>query len=386
MQKTKFKMRRLLLVFCTIIALSCTGFFISSCNPSTSTTLLGSWDKLGDFAGVPRDGAVGFVINNIAYAGTGYNYGSNKFLNDFWRYDPASDSWYPVADMPLTVVGKLGRSGAVAFTLNGKGYVGGGYNLLNGSTNPLSDFYEFDPSVGSKGKWRRIADFGHTSLQLDSTISARFGCGAFTVKDQAQNDRAFVGWGQDISQFNYKDLWEYDATNNVWIQRPGAGSKRQYPFIFVIDNMAYIGGGYNVGGGSYPVDFNKFDVTQLNPDGSGSPWSRKNDLTGKDLNGNAITQPRSRQQAVTFSINGFGYLTTGTAGSGDCWQYSPATDTWLQYFALTTNVPIAGPARVAAVGFSINNSFGVLTTGGNGNIKYDDCWKFDPAGIEPDNK
>jgi len=387
MHKNKFKMRRLLLLICTIIVLSGTGFYITSCNPSTSTTLLGSWDRLGDFSGIPRDGAVGFVINNIAYVGTGYNYGSNKFLQDFWRYDPTSDSWYSVASMPASAVGSLGRSGAVAFTLNGKGYVGGGYNLLNGSTNPLSDFYEFDPTAGATGKWTRIADFGYSSDQQNATVSSRFGSGAFTVKDQGGKEHAFVGWGQDISQFNYKDLWEYDVTNNVWIQRPGAGSKRIYPFIFVIDNMAYVGGGYDPSGGNvFPIDFIKFDVSQLNPDGSGSPWSSKNGLTGKDPNGNAIVQPKPRQQAVTFSINGFGYLTHGSAGNGDCWQYNPATDTWLQYFSSTTNVPLAGYNRAAAVGFTINNSFGIMTTGGQGTNKLDDCWKFDPAGIEPDNK
>ena len=381
MHKIKFKMRRLLSLICTLIVLSGTGFYISSCNPSTSTTLLGSWDKMGDFAGFPRDGAVGFVINNgindIAYVGTGYNFASNKFYQDFWKYDPTSDSWYGVAAFPGEA-----RTGAVAFQLNGKGYVGLGYNLLNGSTNPLSDFWQYDPTVGAGGQWKRIADFGYTSNQLDTTVTARFGSGAFTV-----NNRAFVGWGQDINAYNYKDLWEYDAVNNVWIQRPGAGSKRIYPFIFVIDEMAYVGGGYDpAGGNSYPVDFIKFDVTQLNPDGSGSPWSAKNGLTGKDQNGNAITQPRTRQMAVTFSINGFGYLTTGTAGAGDCWQYNPSTDTWLQYFSMTTNVPITGANRAAAVGFTINHTFGILTTGGNSSIKYDDTWKFDPAGIEPDNK
>jgi hypothetical protein len=151
--------------------------------------------------------------------------------------------------------------------------------------------------------------------------------------------------------------------------------------------MAYVGGGFDVAGGSsYPVDFVKFDVTKLNPDGTGSPWSSKNSLTGRDQNGNAITQPKTRQQAVTFSIGGFGYLTTGTAGAGDCWQYNPTTDTWLQYFSMTTNIPIAGPSRILAVGFTINNSFGVLTTGGNGTLQYDDGWKFDPLGVEPNNK
>ncbi len=384
MLKIKTKMRRLLLLTCTIVVLSGMGFFITSCNPSSSTTLPGSWDKIGDFAGIPRDGAVGFVINNIGFVGTGYNYTSNKFLQDFWRYDPSNDSWYPVAPFPGDP-----RTGAVAFSLNGIGYVGLGYNLLNGSTNPLSDFWKFDPSAGPTGTWTRIADFGFTSNQQTATVSARFGSGAFTVQDQTLKDRAFVGWGVDINNFDYKDLWEYDAANDVWIQRPDTGSKRMYPFIFVIDNMAYIGGGYDpAGGASYPVDFNRFDVSKLNPDGSGSPWSALNGLTGKDKNGNAIVQPKTRQQAATFSISGFGYLTLGSAGSGDCWQYTPSTDTWLQYFSMVTNIPISGAQRLAPVSLTMkigDGFYGILTTGGNGNNKYDDSWKFNPLGVEPDN-
>jgi hypothetical protein len=53
---------------------------------------------------------------------------------------------------------------------------------------------------------------------------------------------------------------------------------------------------------------------------------------------------------------------------------------------MTTNIPVAGTSRSGAVGFTIKNTYGILTTGGNGTIKYDDCWQFDPAGIEPDNK
>jgi len=380
MHKIKFKMRRLLLLTCTMVVLGSMGFYITSCNPSSTTTLPGSWDKIGDFAGIPRDGAVGFVVNNFAFVGTGFNYSSNKFLQDFWKYDPSNDSWYPVAPFPGDP-----RTGAVAFSLNGFGYVGLGYNLLNGSTNPLSDFWRFDPAAGPTGTWTRIADFGYTSQQQSATVSARFGSGAFTVQN-----RAFVGWGVDINNFDYKDLWEYDVVNNVWIQRPDTGSKRMYPFIFVINDIAYVGGGYDpAGGASYPVDFNKFDVSSLNPDGSGSPWSSLNGLTGKDKNGNAITQPKTRQQAATFSIDGFGYLTLGSAGSGDCWQYNPATDTWLQYFSMVTNVPIAGANRLAPVSFTVqigDSHYGILTTGGNGNNKYDDCWKFNPVGVEPDNK
>ncbi len=173
MHKIKLNMKRYLFsvsVAIVLASMSC----LTSCNNSSSTTLPGSWDKLGDFAGIPRDGAVSFIINNNAFVGTGYNYFSNTFLTDFWRYEPNSDSWYPAATFP-----GIARSGAVAFTMNGKGYIGGGYNILNGSTNPLSDFWVFDPTAGKIGAWSQIASFGFPSLPVDSTVAQRYGCGAF---------------------------------------------------------------------------------------------------------------------------------------------------------------------------------------------------------------
>ncbi|MBS1949938.1 MAG: hypothetical protein OJF59_002421 [Cytophagales bacterium] len=378
---------------------------LESCSNPSTTTLPGSWDRMGSFAGIPRQGAVSFVINDIAYVGLGYNGLNNiatAFLTDFWKYDPVADAWYQVASFP-----GAGRRDAVAFVMNGKAYVGTGYNIPNGVNNPLSDFYQFDPAggVAGSGAWTRVSDFG---VQQDTVVLlARYGCGAFTV-----NGRGFVGWGNDVNLYDYKDLWEFVPTANspksvypgVWIQRPGAGSKRAFPFIFVINDghndMAYVGGGYDQAGGqSYPVDFIRFDVSQLSNSGSGSPWSYLNGLTGKDKNGNAITQPRPRQQASTFSINGYGYITMGTAGGGDTWQYVPAVfdangniisgDIWNQYFSITTNVPITGAARTDAVGFTVSvsgKSYGILTTGGNGSSSFDDCWRFDPTGIEPDYK
>src|ERR1043165_7667468 len=118
--------------------------FFASCGPPPSTvTLSGTWDKLLPFPGDPRVNAVSFVINNIAYAGTGYNYQQNVRLKDFWRYDPANELWLRVSDFP-----GLARSRAVAFSLNGKGYVGTG---TSDGFSYLQDFYEFDPAAGQSG-------------------------------------------------------------------------------------------------------------------------------------------------------------------------------------------------------------------------------------------
>ena len=365
-----------LLLFATQISLT-------SCNSSPSTTVLpGSWDKLGDFEGNPRGGAVSFVIDGVAYIGGGFNNDAllqgvspNGRLNDFWRYDATSDSWKRVADFPGTP-----RSQAVAFALNGKGYVGTGTD----GTYDLSDFYEFDPNNGANGTWTQIADFGYTQDQGSASVSKRHGSLGFTVND-GDKDRAFVGGGHFLGDL--KDLWEYDPTNNVWIQQPSmGGSKRQNGFVMVINNIAYVGGGLD--NRTYTQDFYKFDVTQL---ASGTPWTRLNPFSGKDVNGNAVAQPRPRESAVTFTIDGKGYLMGGNPGpTGDTWQYDPTKDSWIQYFSFTGNTPIAGVSRYGAIAFSLTTdgkTYGYLTTGGpTSSVKYDDCWKFNPSGVEPDNK
>ena len=356
---------------------------LTSCNNSSSTTTLpGAWDKMGDFEGIPRGGSVTFTINGVAYVGGGFNYDAvlqgvspTGRLADFWRYDALGDSWTQVADFPGTP-----RSQAVAFSLNGKGYVGTGTD----GTYDLSDFYVFDPNDGTKGKWKQIADFGYSPDQGDTTISKRHGCIAFTVNDGSK-DRAFVGGGHFLGDF--KDLWEYDDVNNVWIERPSiGGSKRQNAFVFVINNIAYVGGGLD--NGRYVQDFYKFDVTQLE---TGIPWIALNGLTGKDVNGNAIVQPKPRESASTFVIGNYGYLMCGNPGpTGDTWQYDPKTDSWLQYFSFTNNTPVAGVSRSGAVSFALTTNgktYGYLTTGGpTTSTKYDDVWRFDAVGIEPDNK
>ncbi|HTH54708.1 MAG TPA: kelch repeat-containing protein [Cyclobacteriaceae bacterium] len=339
--------------------------FLASCSPSpTPTTSSGAWNKLLPFPGDPRANAVSFVINDIAYVGTGYNYQQNLRLKDFWKYDPSNELWIRVSDFPGS-----GRSRAVAFSANGKGYVGTGSS--DGVTY-LQDFYEFDPTVGQSGSWTKIADIP----------SARAGSIAFTV-----NARSFVGAGSLSNGSNSSDLWEYVAGTNTWTQRTG-GIKHQGGFAMVIDDIAYIGGGTNNG---IPVtEFYKFDVAQI--DKNQNPWSQLSGLTGRDLNGNTVSQPTPRELASTFSISGKGYLVAGNNGNSffsDTWQYDPSKDAWTKYFSFADNVPSKGLARQGALGFALTTSsgtYGYIATGGASGNGFDEVWKFIPTGIEPDNK
>jgi N-acetylneuraminic acid mutarotase len=336
---------------------------------------------ISDFGGIPRSGAVGFVIGDTAYVGTGFNYEGNTRLKDFWKYDQFQKSWIQVASFPGP-----GRSNAVAFVMNNKAYVGTG---TNDGLYPMSDFYEFDPANGANGTWRVVADLGYNfpidSAHQYSSITKRYGAAAWAV-----SNRGFVGSGHNLSDL--QDVWEFDptaGTYGTWTQRSSfPGKKRQNSFVMVIkdkanNDMAYIGCGSD--NNTLIRDFYKFDVSKL--DATTGPWTALNSFTGKDLNGNAITQPKPRELASTFTINGMGYLMCGNTGgvNGETWQYNPETDTWIQQYSFTSNWPTAGAARAGAVGFALGN-YGYLTTGGSGiSFKFDDCWRFDPTGKEPDN-
>ena len=92
-------------------------FSMSACDtsPEDDDTLVGEWYKKSSYEGVARSGAVGFVIEGKAYVGTGYD-GTN-WLTDFYQYDAEKNNWYKKANFP-----GAGRSAAVSFTVNGKGY------------------------------------------------------------------------------------------------------------------------------------------------------------------------------------------------------------------------------------------------------------------------
>ena len=86
----------------------------TSCDSDPEVDLTTLWTPKSDFGGVARTGAVAFTIDGKAYAGTGFD-GENR-LSDFWQYNADDDTWTRLADFP-----GAGRSGAVGFTANGKG-------------------------------------------------------------------------------------------------------------------------------------------------------------------------------------------------------------------------------------------------------------------------
>lgn len=152
-----------------------------------------AWMQKADFPGSARSKATAFSIGDKGYLGTGYNYtteGGEVYLNDFWEYDPASNTWTQKADFPGSA-----RYDAVSFSVLGKGYIGAGYD-----GNYLKDFYAYEPSSNS---WQQIVSIGGTKRQ---------GASSFVI-----DDVAYICCGQNNGEYVY-DFWKYDPASGSWTQ------------------------------------------------------------------------------------------------------------------------------------------------------------------------
>ncbi len=221
-----------------------------------------SWG--GDLgSGQNRGSAVSFVIDNKAYAGLGQG-NTAGFYNDFWEYDPSTETWTQIADFEGTA-----RRGAVGFAIEGKGYVGTGHTVT-GLTN---DFYSYDPTTNS---WSIVAPFPGTPRKY--AVS-------FTI-----GDYGFVGLGDDGVYKN--DLWMYIPEFDVWAARAslpapgrsGASACGIYPdgFVFTGETPS----GYS----SETWQYHYFSNT----------WEQTTDFPGI-----------ARKHGTAFAINGIAYVGSG---------------------------------------------------------------------------
>ena len=147
-----------------------------------------------------------------------------------------------------------------------------------------------------------------------------------------------------------------------WI-RIADGFLNRYKFGgFVIGND-----GYCICGNWPPRYCDKYDSIS-------DAWSRIQDFQG-------IHDERTNITSVGFSINGKGYIGTGTDNGSnnwydDFWEYSPGGDTWTQ------RADFGGGPRACCVGFELNG-LGYIGCGyryyysANPGLKKD-FWEYDP--------
>jgi hypothetical protein len=249
-----------------------------------------------------------------------------------------ADTWIQKSDFghnSANAYDPTARSGAVSFSINGKGYVGTGqFDYL-----AKKDFWELDPVANT---WTQKADFGGTKR----SYAVGFSIGS----------KGYIGTGIYILTC-YQDFWEYDPISNMWTQKAAfEGVPRGGAVGFSINGKGYIGTGDN-GSVNGLKDFWEYDPIA-------DDWQQKEDLGGLPI-----------WNAVGFSIDGKGYIGTGREGvigeTQSFWQYDPVNDSWMH----TAAFPGAG--RFGAVGFSVGNK-GYVGTGSGNSIDQKDFWEYDP--------
>ncbi|WP_299779605.1 kelch repeat-containing protein [uncultured Formosa sp.] len=290
----------------------------------------GNWIERSVFDGVPRSNAVGFVIDNYGYMGTGYD--GDDYLVDFWQYNIDGDYWVQKADFPGTE-----RSSATGFAVDGLGYLGTGYD----GVDELSDFWSYNPNTNL---WTQKADF------MGGVRQAAIGFSG--------NSAGYVGTGYDGDN-DRKDFYKYNTTTDTWSELVGfGGEKRRFGTTFTINDKVYIGTG--VSNGLYKTDFWEFDP-------STEVFTSLLDLDEED-DYNVV-----RSNAVGFSIDGLGYIVSGYNGGvlNSTWEYNPGTDEWEDITGLE------GYSRQDGLAFS-NGSRAFVLLGRSGSLYLDDNYELFP--------
>jgi signal transduction histidine kinase/DNA-binding response OmpR family regulator len=182
-----------------------------------------SWIKKADFPGAQRrHTTTGFTLNSKVYLLGGKSV--ERMHDDFWEYDPATNKW---KSLGLFLKGSRegSRYNMFAVTIQGKAYIGMGYN-----GNYLNDLWQYDPN---KNKWERKADL--------PTEGRESPC-AFSIKN-----KIYVGGGKaNFKEKYHNDFWEYDPSNDEWKRKadiPFEVDKGNWflSWAFSIGNYGYIG-------------------------------------------------------------------------------------------------------------------------------------------------
>jgi len=289
-----------------------------------------SWTQMAAFPGVARQSAVSFSIGNKGYFGTGNQ------TNDFWEYDPSTNVWTRKANF-----GGISRAGAVGFSIGNKGYIGTGDDDTVVCCY-TTDFWEYDPSTDS---WTQIAN---------APGFPRFGCFGM-----AAGGYGYVGGGQTPANGIISDFYRYDPLSNSWTQVASLPIPNAWTTGFSIGSTIYMGTGFNYAGDSASNDFiNEF----WEYDGVANCWTQKSDYGGG-----------VRREAIGFSVGNRGYLGFGAynpAGSGgvfdDFWEYSPSPTTQYPYIILSTGSLNRGQSiSINGNNFSSGDKASLIFTGPN---------------------
>jgi N-acetylneuraminic acid mutarotase len=311
------------------------------------------------------------------FGGLGYTASANGFLNDLWKYNPATNDWTWMKgdNTPgqFGVYGTIGvssisnkpgaRDGCISWVdQSGNLWLFGGYGLtVSGSSGYLNDLWKYDPLTN---EW--------TWFKGDNTINQY---GVYGVKGVSASTNKPGGRGQCSS-------WT-DASGNFWL----------------------------FGGGGYAASTTQLlnDIWKYNPITNEWIWingdnvSNQTGIYGTQGIETSANKPGGRSGTISW-IDGSGnvYLFGGDANISeytdfnDLWKYNPISNRWT-WLKGDTTINQGGVYVTQGVASSLNkpgcrwssvnwidNSGNLWMFGGANNgkpdIAFNDIWKLDPVG------
>ena len=254
-----------------------------TCPPGGSP---GPWTQA---APVAIDHYGGFMDSDgtVAYEGGGYSFTTGGTINEFGKFNPATNTWTPLAPVPDLInaeasavyapnVNKLfvfggddPTTGTVVNTtriydiatntwstgtpmpdvrafmgsgyFNGKIYLVGGYSTGN-----------VDPSFGQVWEYDPVANTFNTSRM---SMPATLGGPGFGII----NGHIYIAGGRDLNNTNLNTVYDYDIAANTWTTRATMPSGVNVPGSAVIAGKLWVFGGGNpfTGPGTAPTSGSK---------------------------------------------------------------------------------------------------------------------------------
>ncbi len=343
----------------------------------------------------PVNHAISFVSNNKAYVGGGWY--SNVAQLAMYSYDFSTNSWQTVTPLPSSIIN---TGNIFVMEIDDNGYMLAYRDTLG---NAVRTWSKYDANLMS---WIPMAPYPGSSIN---------GVCGFSLSDQG-----FIGFGIDTLHETLPEFYQYDALNDLWIQKNQYDKIEPYSLSFsngiksgiignngntfeydvVNDNWTEkVGKPLYVSGGKMIVINNKAYGKQATYDIANDFWTKDSLLdmdwvfqlydVGYGFSNNVFSMfspslpviPFQPAPAPPSGVNTF--FSIGNKGyAGDFkndptsgfWEFDPLTQQW------TRKADFPGPKRECQGGFSIGNK-GYITGGWCDDIGFYiyDFWEYNPA-------
>jgi N-acetylneuraminic acid mutarotase len=287
-----------------------------------------AWAQLPNFPWLERDDGVAFVINNKAYCGSGLMVGWS-LANDFYCLDLATETWTPIANMP---VGEE-RQYACAFTNGVDAYVFGG----EAGGIDKKDMWMYMPAMNG---W--MASTAKPGNGVRGAACFVIGSGAYIIGGAYSTTNAI------------NEVWTYNMSTFGWTQ------KNNLPFNCWRSSAASVGGkGYLLFGRDVNGRFRK-ELHEYDP--VADSWTLISNFPGA---GRAY----ATMQNINNELVVFGGLDTLNNYYNDIWSYNITSSTWTQL----PTMPSFG--RKGGMGFTNGSSLYYTCGIDQGNTRLKETWK-----------